>query len=100
MSNKKLIIGIDGGGTKTTCILFDSKGNTIDALHDKGSNLYVYKKESLAIILGSIHSILEKNKFNIEEFSFNPIPGPFLDGLTNTRKLLDNHSENISFNQS
>ena len=40
------------------------------------------------------------NKFNIEEFSFNPIPGPFLDGLTNTRKLLDNHSENISFNQS
>ena len=67
MSNKKLIIGIDGGGTKTTCILFDIKGNTIDILHNKGSNLYVYKKESLAIILGSIHSILEKNKFNIED---------------------------------
>ena len=67
MSNKKLIIGIDGGGTKTTCILFDIKGNTIDILHDKGSNLYVYKKESLAIILGSIHSILEKNKFSIED---------------------------------
>ena len=38
--------------------------------------------------------------FNIEEFSFNSIPGPFLDGLNNTRKLLDNYSENISFNQS
>ena len=38
--------------------------------------------------------------FNIEEFSFNPIPGPFLDGLNNTRKLLDNYSENISFNHS
>ena len=67
MSNKKLIIGVDGGGTKTTCILFDIKGNTIDILHDKGSNLYIYKKESLAIILGSIYSILEKNKFNIED---------------------------------
>jgi dTDP-4-dehydrorhamnose reductase len=40
------------------------------------------------------------NKFNIEEFSFNPIPGPFLDGLTNTQKLLDNHSENIFFKYS
>ena len=38
--------------------------------------------------------------FNIEEFSFNSIPGPFLDGLNNTRKLLDNYSGNISFNQS
>ena len=37
---------------------------------------------------------------NIEEFGFNSIPGPFLDGLNNTRKLLDTYSENISFNQS
>ena len=36
--------------------------------------------------------------FNIEEFGFNPILGPFLDGLTNTKKLLDTYSENISFN--
>ena len=36
----------------------------------------------------------------IEEFSFNSIPGPFLDGLTNTQKLLDNYLENISFNHS
>jgi len=40
------------------------------------------------------------NKFHIEEFSFNPIPGPFLDGLTNTQKLLDNHSKNIFFKYS
>ena len=39
-------------------------------------------------------------KFNIEEFHFNPIPGPFLTDLTNTRTLLDTHSENISFNHS
>ncbi|MBL76821.1 MAG: hypothetical protein CL763_07870 [Chloroflexi bacterium] len=38
-------------------------------------------------------------RFNIEEFSFNPIPGPFLNGLSITQKLLEIHSENISFNQ-
>ena len=38
-------------------------------------------------------------RFNIEEFSFNPIPGPFLNGLSITQKLLETHSENISFNQ-
>lgn len=39
-------------------------------------------------------------RFNIEEFNFNPMPGPFLDDLANTQKLLDSHSESISFNQS
>lgn len=39
-------------------------------------------------------------RFNIEEFSFNPIPGPFLNDLSITQKLLDAHSKNISFNQS
>ena len=31
-----------------------------------------------------------KNIFNIEEFNFNPIPGPFLNDLDNTRTLLKN----------
>ena len=64
---KKFLVAIDQGTTSTRVVLFDIKGNTIDILRDKGSNLYIYKKESLAIILGSIYSILEKNKFNIED---------------------------------
>lgn len=67
MSNRKLIIGIDGGGTKTTSILFDTKGNTLDIIYDNGSNLYVYNKESVTLILGLIHSILERNKLNIDD---------------------------------
>ena len=36
-----------------------------------------------------------ENSFSIEEFNFNPIPGPFLNNLTNTKKLLDSHIQNI-----
>ena len=35
--------------------------------------------------------------FNIEEFEFNTMPGPFLDNLYNTKKLLDNCSDDIVF---
>ena len=30
MTQRKLIIGVDGGGTKTQAILFDNTGKTID----------------------------------------------------------------------
>ena len=48
MTKKKMIIGIDGGGTKTLCVLFDNSGNTLDTISGEGSNLYVYKKEGRA----------------------------------------------------
>ena len=67
--NKKLIIGIDGGGTKTTCILFDSKGFAIDTIYDKGSNIYVFKDKGIQIILNIIRYILDKNKFNYSDIS-------------------------------
>ena len=35
------------------------------------------------------------NVFDIEEFSFNPIPGPFFNDLNNTKALLDNYKQNI-----
>ena len=35
--------------------------------------------------------------FNIEEFEFNTMPGPFLDNLYNTKKLLDNCSDDMVF---
>ena len=64
MTDKKLIIGIDGGGTKTSCVLFDSAGSTIDLVNDKGSNIYVYKEEGVKTILNIIRYILDKNKIN------------------------------------
>ena len=65
MSNGKIIIGIDGGGTKTRCILFDASGSTIDVVKSDGSNLSVYKEQGISIILNLINSILKKNKIDI-----------------------------------
>ena len=65
MSNGKIIIGIDGGGTKTKCILFDASGSTIDVVKSDGSNLSVYKEQGISIILNLINSILKKNKIDI-----------------------------------
>ena len=62
--DNQLIIGLDGGGTNTTCILFDSNGFTVDTIYDKGSNLYVFKDDAIQRILFIIRSILEKNKLN------------------------------------
>ena len=38
-----------------------------------------------------------KNLFSIEEFGFNPIPGPFLNDLGNTKKLLENYDSKMFF---
>ena len=68
MSNQ-LIIGLDGGGTKTTCVLFDDKGFTVDTVYDKGTNLYVFKDQAIDRILFIIRSILEKNKVNYSDIA-------------------------------
>tara|TARA_B100000579_G_scaffold437926_1_gene469995 strand:- start:5837 stop:6814 length:978 start_codon:yes stop_codon:yes gene_type:complete len=69
MNKKQLIIGIDGGGTKTTCILFDDSGNTVDLINGAGSNLYVFKEKSIITIMNLIDSILQKNKLNIDDIN-------------------------------
>ena len=38
---------------------------------------------------------VKENLFTIEEFNFNPIPGPFFNGLNNTKRLLDDYSQDI-----
>ena len=58
------IIGIDGGGTKTTLSLFDDNGNILDLLQDTGSNLYVYKESGVKIIIKLINKVLKKHKLN------------------------------------
>ena len=60
MKKSELIIGIDGGGTKTSCILFDTEGNIIDRIIKEGSNLYVFKENGVNILLSAINKILKK----------------------------------------
>ena len=69
MKKNELIIGIDGGGTKTSCILFDTEGNIIDRIVKKGSNLYVFKENGVNILLSLINEILQKNKLNIDDIN-------------------------------
>ena len=63
----RLILGIDGGGTKTDCILFNEQGKTIDILQAGGSNLYVFKEKAVATIIDLIDNILEKNKLGYDD---------------------------------
>ena len=53
------IIGIDGGGTNTKCILFDFEGKTIDCIDSSGSNLYVYKESGVKVITQILSKILD-----------------------------------------
>ena len=69
MKKSELIIGIDGGGTKTSCILFDTEGNIIDKIIKEGSNLYVFKENGVNILLSAINKILQKNKLNIDDIN-------------------------------
>ena len=69
MKKSELIIGIDGGGTKTSCILFDTEGNIIDRIIKEGSNLYVFKENGVNILLSAINNILKKNKLNIDDIN-------------------------------
>ena len=69
MKKSELIIGIDGGGTKTSCILFDNEGNIIDRIIKEGSNLYVFKENGVNILLSAINEILQKNKLNIDDIN-------------------------------
>ena len=58
MNNNNYLIGIDGGGTNTKCILFDFGGNTIDVINGPGSNLYVFKERGVKVIINILSKIL------------------------------------------
>ena len=86
--DNQLIIGLDGGGTNTTCILFDSNGFTVDTVYDKGSNLYVFKDDAIQRILFIIRSILEKNKLNYSDISAIGLGIAGISDLDSREKLL------------
>jgi len=86
--DKQLIIGLDGGGTNTTCILFDSNGFTVDTIYGKGSNLYVFKDDAIQRILFVIRSILEKNKLNYSDILAFGLGIAGISDLDSREKLL------------
>ena len=58
----KYIIGIDGGASKTTGILFDTKGNTIKCKSALGTNLSVNEEISAQRVINLINEIIDESK--------------------------------------
>ena len=95
--DRQLIIGIDGGGTKTLAILFDNTGMTIDELECQGSNLYVYGEEGVKRIITLIKGLLEKNKLSFDDVSSYGIGVAGISDLNQREALLKElDRENIS----
>lgn len=67
LKNKKYILGIDGGGSKTHAILFDSHGDVKSEAFCTGTNLYVYKEHAISKILNLLNDIEKKSKVNLLE---------------------------------
>ena len=65
----KYIIGIDGGASKTTAILFDSVGNTIKHKSDLGANLSVNEEISCSRVANLISSIIDESKIQYDQIS-------------------------------
>ena len=65
----KYIIGIDGGASKTTAILFDSSGNTIKYKSDFGSNLSVNEEVSSSRVANLISSLIDESKIQYDQIS-------------------------------
>ena len=69
MSTKQLndiFIGIDGGATNTTGILFDITGNTLATSITRGSNLRIYKEIAAQRISGLIDDLIKKSKVDYQ----------------------------------
>tara|TARA_B100000029_G_scaffold351125_1_gene343578 strand:- start:567 stop:1541 length:975 start_codon:yes stop_codon:yes gene_type:complete len=66
MKNKKYIIGIDGGGSKTHAVLFDDEGKTLNEITDLGSSLSIYKKQGVKVILNVLKKITRISDINLE----------------------------------
>ena len=57
----------------------------------------IQKKLSIKKMMQAISSLKNEETFYSSEFSYNPIPGPFLHGLNNTKELLKNYNSEQHF---
>jgi len=65
----KIIIGIDGGASKTSGVIFDSKGRTIAYESCLGSNLSVDEVKSSNRVMNLINKLSETAKINLKDVS-------------------------------
>ena len=98
LRDEKLIIGIDGGGTKTSSILFDDNGITIDELECQGSNLYVYGEEGDTQSVLQQLQILQKDIKTLEKAVYNQSSTRTSGGeqISNNNDVLTQHLLKLS----
>ena len=65
----KVIIGIDGGASKTSGVIFNEKGETLAHESGLGTNLSIDEKKSAERVVKLIKNLLEKTKININDIS-------------------------------
>jgi len=67
---KKYILGLDGGGTKTQCALYDIEGNEVDLINWGPTNHEVLKGGYLALkseLTLLVNYLLKRNDINIDQ---------------------------------
>tara|TARA_Y100001970_G_scaffold287605_1_gene412699 strand:- start:1226 stop:2188 length:963 start_codon:yes stop_codon:yes gene_type:complete len=65
----KIIIGIDGGASKTSAVIFDSNGKTLAYESSLGTNLSVDEVKASNRVVSLINKVSEKAKVNLQDIS-------------------------------
>ena len=83
----KYIIGIDGGATNSTGILFSTNGQTINRVNTLGTNVSIYKNIAIDRIKNILYRLTQNSKINLEDISAFGIGVAGISDL-NQRELL------------
>jgi len=65
----KYIIGIDGGATSSTGILFDATGQTISSVNTSGTNVSIYKSLAIDRIKNILYKLTKNSNVKLEDIS-------------------------------
>ena len=55
----------------------------------------IQQKLTIKRMMTAISTLKEEELFYLDAFDYEPVPGPFLPGLDNTKELLKNYSLDI-----
>lgn len=67
----KYIIGVDGGGSKTVCVLMDESGQVLSAIKGEGSNHQICGlDQAVHIIADLIYSVVRQASIKMTDISF------------------------------
>ena len=67
--NENYFLGIDGGATNTTAVIFDDSGKTISTSISIGTNLSIYKENGVKRIIFLIKDICQKASLDLNEIT-------------------------------